>query len=246
MMPHQSAWPFDTGSRPATRPALLGRLVNGFKRHERPRPTGLFPIGEPAGHICVAFDIVAFGRCYDDDVQMFVHSSLYHILELTFDRAGIAWGACRREDRGDGALIIVPNGTSPAALIGPLVTELVTCLHRYNKLVSDDAQIRLRMAVHTGPVYADANGLVGRSLVHLFRMLEAPEFKQGIRASGTVLGVVASERLYRDVIEPSSTSLSLGEYEPIEVVLKETRSPAWMAIHGRRPTETLVGLSQTA
>ena len=224
-------WPLLTGSadRPATRAALLGRLAGTFRRHERPRPVGM-PPEEPSFRTCVAFDIVAFGARSDDEVQVFVHRNLYAILELGFVRAGIAWDASRREDRGDGALIIVPPATAPAMLVGPLVAELATCLRRYNKLVADVAQIRLRMAVHHGPVYADPDGLVGSSLVHLFRLLDAPAFKRALSASGADLGVVASERLYRDVIEPSRSGAPLGDYEPIEVNLKETRSPAWVYV----------------
>jgi hypothetical protein len=238
----QFPWPFRIGHsvRPGNRPALFGRLADTLRRPDRPRTTGLFAGEEATFCTCVAFDIVAFGsRCHDDDLQVFVHRSLYQILEIAFERAGIGWEASHREDRGDGALIIVPMGTAPAALIGPLVGELANCLRLYNKLVADAAQIRLRMAVHSGPVYADANGLVGRCLVHLFRMLEAPEFKRTVAGSGANLGVVASDRLYRDVIEPSRSTMNLGTYRPIEVVLKETRSPAWMHVPGEPPPAEL-------
>ena len=223
-------WPFLTGTadRPETRAALLGRLAGTFKRHQRPRPFGL-PDERPF-RTCVAFDIVAFGARFDDEVQVFVHRNLYEILELAFTRAGVSWTASRREDRGDGALIIVPPATAPSALVGPLVAELTICLRQYNKLVADAAQIRLRMAVHYGPVYADPNGLVGSSLVHLYRMLDAPAFRRTLSASGADLGVVTSERLYRDVIEPGRATPPVGAYRPIEVNLKETRSPAWVYV----------------
>lgn len=230
VMPSQSAGPLSPGPlvRSFTRIALLGRLADTFKH---PRAAGPSAIEESPSRTCVAFDIVGFGaRCYDDEVQVFVHQSLYHILELAFGRSGVGWEASRREDRGDGALIIVPEGTPPAMLIGPLVAELAVCLRRYNKLVADAAQIRLRMAVHTGPVYSDANGQVGSCLVHLFRMLEAPAFKHAVAASAADLGVVTSERLYRDVIEPSPSAMDLGTYEPIEVDLKETHSSAWVYV----------------
>ena len=223
-------WPFLTGTadRSETRTALLGRLASSFTRHPRPRPFGL-PDERPF-RTCVAFDIVAFGTRFDDEVQVFVHRNLYEILELAFERAGVSWTASRREDRGDGALIIVPPATAPSALVGPLVTELTTCLRRYNKLVAEAAQIRLRMAVHYGPVYADPNGLVGTSLVHLYLMLDAPAFRRTLSASGADLGVVTSERLYRDVIEPDRATPPVGCYRPIEVNLKETRSPAWVYV----------------
>jgi len=233
--------------RTTSRSTLLGWLAGSVKRRSRRLADGMFASTDAPCRSSVAFDIVAFGtRCPDDEVQVFVHRSLYDILELSFDQAGIGWHSVQREDRGDGALVVLPAGKPPELLVGPLVLALATFLRRYNKLVSDAAQIRLRMAVHSGPVYSDANGVVGRSLVHLFRMLEAPTFKDAMKVSEAALGVVASERLYRDVIEPAEDVLSIGPFEPIEVDVKETHSPAWMAMHGDQPTEALLGLSKTA
>ncbi|HZE32733.1 MAG TPA: hypothetical protein VE198_15015, partial [Actinoallomurus sp.] len=57
----------------------------------------------------VAFDVVAFGdRRRDDDVQLYVRSGLYRIIEKAFDAVGVPWRACHREDRGDGVLVVVP------------------------------------------------------------------------------------------------------------------------------------------
>lgn len=230
-------WPFPVScvGRSARRSALSGWL-GVFKRHERADIAGLLALDECPRRACVAFDIVGFGaRCREDDLQVFVHCWLYHILELAFERAGVPWGASLREDRGDGALVIVPEGTALASLLGPLVTELTVCLRQYNRLVADAVQIRLRMAVHSGPVFTDTNGKVGRCLVHLYRMLEAPAFKHAVAASGADLGVIASEQIYRDVIEQAAEVRGLGVYRPIEVVLKETRSTAWMYVSDDDP-----------
>jgi hypothetical protein len=34
--------------------------------------------------------------------QLTVHEGLYHVLREAFAEAGVDWGACRVEDRGDG------------------------------------------------------------------------------------------------------------------------------------------------
>lgn len=225
-------WPFPVSSvtRSASRSVLSG-WSGVFKRHEQAGIARLLALDECPRRTCVAFDIVEFGaRCRDDDLQVFVHCWLYHILEVAFGRAGVPWEPSQREDRGDGALVIVPDGTSLAALLGPLVAELTVCLRQYNRLVADAVQIRLRMAVHRGPVFTDTNGKVGRCLVHLFRMLEAPAFKHAVAASGAHLGVVTSEQIYRDVIEQAAEVRGLDVYRPIEVVLKETRATAWMYV----------------
>lgn len=234
-------WPFNgfsTLARP--RPAFLRRLAGAALRHTTGATERLDTVHDRA---CVAFDIVAFGsRCRDDDVQLHVHRSLYTILEQTFEDAGISWRQCHHEDRGDGALIIAPAGTPTATLIGPVVDILTEHLHLYNKLTSDAAQIQLRMAVHTGSVYRDANGVVGRCLVHLFRLLEAPMFKHELASARADLGVVVSEHVYRDTVQPADGPIDAASYRPIEAAVKETRSPAWVSLadEGHRETATTV------
>lgn len=230
-------------ARSVPRVARPGRIAGGPKCPDGPHIGDLFALDERPRCVSVAFDIVGFGaRCHDDEIQIFVHRSLYGMLKESFDRAGISWPATHHEDRGDGALVLIPAGTSPSVLIGPLIAELVRCLRQYNKLVADAAQIRLRMAVNCGPVFRDANGLVGSCLVHLFRMLEAPEFKRLVADSGTDLGVVASERIYRDVIEPATSAPGIGVFQPIEVILKETRSSAWVYLSDDPRTAALSDL----
>lgn len=134
-----------------TWPALLEKFASVRSIRRQSERTGT-AIPSPAHRTCIAFDIVGFGaRCQDDDVQIFVHRTLYHILEVAFERAGVGWPASLCEDRGGGTLVIVPAETAPATVLGPLVTELAVCLRQYNKLVADAAQIWLRMAVNDGP-----------------------------------------------------------------------------------------------
>ena len=45
---------------------------------------------------------------------MYVHKSLYEMLETAFDRSDVPWSCCVHEDRGDGALVLVPP-TIPVA-----------------------------------------------------------------------------------------------------------------------------------
>ena len=40
--------------------------------------------------------------------QLVVRDRMYRTLRRTFGEAGIAWHICDTEDRGDGALILVP------------------------------------------------------------------------------------------------------------------------------------------
>jgi hypothetical protein len=176
-----------------------------------------------------AFDVVAFGdRRRDDDVQVHVRTELYRILREAFDRSAVAWHGCHHEDRGDGVLVIVPPLVSVELLIDPLIDRVRAGLRRHNKLSSEAAQIRLRMALHAGHVRFDEHGVAGHALIHVFRMLEAPTFKTAFAASGSELGLIASDRLYEEVIRHGPGLIDPGVYEPVHVSVKETRTQAWV------------------
>jgi hypothetical protein len=200
----------------------MGRLSGVL----RPRP---YAVKGSLQCAVVAFDIADFGdRRRDDDVQLYVRAGLYRILEEAFEDAGVPWRECHREDRGDGVLIVVPALVATEALISPLTERVRVGLRRHNKLSSEPAQIRLRMALHTGHVHFDAYGVAGRTLVHAFRLLEAPTFKTAFAATGRELGCVISDRLYDDVIRHGPGLIDPDLYEAISVSVKETETRAWV------------------
>jgi hypothetical protein len=177
----------------------------------------------------VAFDVVAFGdRRRDDDVQLYVRSGLYRIIEKAFDAVGVPWRACHREDRGDGVLVVVPAPYATESLISPLADRVRAGLRRHNKLSSEAAQIRLRMALHAGHVHFDEHGVAGQTLVHAFRLLEAPAFKTAFAATRCELGFVVSDRLYDDVIRHGPGLIDPDLYDAINVSVKETEARAWV------------------
>jgi hypothetical protein len=177
----------------------------------------------------LAFDIVAFGdRRRDDDVQLYVRSRLYRILETAFAEVGLPRWRCHREDRGDGVLLVVPPPVSAELLVTPLADRVRAGLRRHNKLSSDAAQIRLRMALHAGHVHFDPYGVAGQTLVHAFRLLEAPAFKTAFAAMPCELGLVVSDRVYEDVIRHGPDLIDPASYDAISVSVKETEARAWV------------------
>ncbi len=177
----------------------------------------------------LAVDIKAFNHPErDEDVQRFLRAAMYDLLAGAFDGSCVQWSACHREDRGDGVLVVAPQGTPETALIDPLVDHLRAGLRRHNKLCSDLAAIRLRMAVHAGQVHFDQNGISGHAVTHLFRMLEAAAFKRAFAASDADFALVTSAALYDDVISRGPGLIDPDMYAPINIRCKETRARAWL------------------
>jgi hypothetical protein len=185
---------------------------------------------EEAGYCpMLAVDIKAFNHPErDEDVQRFLRTAMYDLLASAFDGSCVQWSACHREDRGDGVLVVAPPGTPETALIDPLVDHLRAGLRRHNKLCSDLAAIRLRMAVHAGQVHFDQNGISGHAVTHLFRMLEAAAFKRAFAASDADFALVTSAALYDDVISRGPGLIDPDMYAPINIRCKETRARAWL------------------
>jgi hypothetical protein len=191
----------------------------------------------PSGfHTIFVCDIVGFGRRQGRDrVQEHLRATLYAALENAFDAAGLGFAGSYREDRGDGVMIVPPAEADSALLVHPLADHLRGEIRRANELASEIATMRLRVALHCGPMNSDANGLVGTTVNHVFRLLDAPGFKQAMEDSTAAVGLLASEEFYAAVIQDGRGAIDPAEFSPIDVSVKETAATAWIRVPGAAP-----------
>jgi len=81
----------------------------------------------------VVVDVEGFGsKRRTNRHQVAVRDGLYRSMREAFRRAGIPWGYCDHEDRGDGILILVPAELPKGLLVESLPFELVNALHTHN------------------------------------------------------------------------------------------------------------------
>lgn len=192
---------------------------------EHARPSGFRTI-----FVC---DIVGFGeRAGRDRVQEHLHLGLYRTLRAAFGASGIRFDDCYHEDRGDGVMAVLPAEADAALLVFPLVDHLRAEVRRANELASDAAAMRLRVALHCGRMGSDAEGLVGTTVNHVFRLLDAPGFKQAMKESTAAVGVLASAEFHAAVIRDGRGAIDPERFRPIDVHVKETRTTAWIHVPG--------------
>jgi hypothetical protein len=186
------------------------------------------------GHLCGLFavDIVAFNAQHrDDDIQVYVHKSMYEMLQIAFDRSDVPWSDCAHEDCGDGALVIVP----PTIPFGRMVTvpdRLRTLVRRHNHVSSDAAQVQLRTAMHIGSVHYDGHGFVGHDVSLLFRLLDARAFRRMLSESSAEVAFIASGNAYEHVIRRNPSLAEPTPFRRLLVHVKETRTRAWACTPG--------------
>jgi hypothetical protein len=186
-------------------------------------------LGALDGQLCGLFgiDIVGFNSWWrDDDIQMYVHKSLYEMLEATFDSSDVPWSRCVHEDRGDGALVVIPPMIPVAGLV-TIPERLRLLVRRHNHVSCDAARIQLRVAMHIGPVRHDGYGFVGHEVSLLFRLLNARPLRRMLSESGAEVAFIASATMYEQVIRRRPSLVDPALFQRLPVQVKETRTRAW-------------------
>jgi class 3 adenylate cyclase len=188
------------------------------------------PAFSPDGQICamLAVDIAGFTRPdRDDDIRGYLHEELYGFLRKALDDSGIPWAECYREDRGDGALVVVPPGISPKGIIDPFPERLRALVRFHNHVSRPTAGIQLRAAVHIGMAVHDGNGFVGSDVNYLFRMLDARALRRALAASDGELAMAVSGYVFRNLVCRYPSLVSPDAFEEIRFQVKRTRARAW-------------------
>lgn len=191
-----------------------------------------FPV---EGQTCAVFvvDIVGFTRVgRDDDIRRYLRERLYAYLQQAFDRSGVPWAECFCEDRGDGALVVVPPEIPVKGLIDPLPDKLRRLIRLHNHVSSAAADMQLRAALHIGPVEHDGHGFVGSDVDFAFRMLDARGLRTRLSDSGAELGLIVSDYVYHGFICRHPAATDPAAYRGVRFQTKNTKARAWTYLPG--------------
>jgi class 3 adenylate cyclase len=170
-------------------------------------------------------DVVGFGR-RKNSAQSEIRRRMYGIVERELHRSGIDRNRCYHFDRGDGILMAIPAAVCTMRLVDPLLDNLGIALRSHNRLSVQEVQIRLRIALHVGPVHCDTRGLFGSGVILPFRLLDAPTLRDPELYRRDVT-LIASDAVYEDVLLHEDHQ---AEYRCVEVKVKETDTRAWVRL----------------
>jgi hypothetical protein len=230
-------WSAQAGPPEDTASAAAGRDLPAYfpAPYDPGAAAAACPAPDASGQMCGLFgvDIAGFTDPRRDEyVQLYLREAMYHILQRAFDGSGVPWRACQHEDRGDGALIIVPPGISVDGLADPLPERLCGLIRVHNRLSSEDARIQLRAAAHVGKVYRDNHGFAGDAANHLFRLLETPALKHLLASSRSELAFITSDYFYDTAVRRHPTLVDPAAFQPVTVDLKHATAKGWVQLIG--------------
>jgi tetratricopeptide (TPR) repeat protein len=176
----------------------------------------------------IVVDVERFGDPARTNLdQLTVREALYLALAQAFAESGIGWDSCVSEDRGDGALILVPPEVPKTLLVAALPGLLAAAVSRHNAGCTVPERMRLRVAMHAGEVYRDVHGVAGAAVNHVFRLAEAPELRSALAASPGVLALIVSDWFFSEVVRHDPAA-EPGSYRRVRVIVKETAAIGWI------------------
>lgn len=177
--------------------------------------------------VLLATDVVAFGTHYrDTPAQAKARHHMYQCLKVTFTLTGLPWAHCYVEDRGDGVLIVAPPIAPADHYLDPMLHQLNAVLRHGNR--ETGSRLRMRIALHYGPVHFDDYGVTGPDTLLLFRLLEARTLKKAVSTTDADLAAIISDAIFRDATDRDAL-IDRHAYRPTTASHKEARHiPAWL------------------
>jgi class 3 adenylate cyclase len=210
--------------------SLLYAPDHADARHSGWRAEGFGTRPVPLHRTIICVDVEGFAdlRRTNTD-QTAVRRGLYQALDRAFTASRVPWREFHYEDRGDGALILIPSEVPKNILATNVPGALAAALHQHNQAHHWNAQIRLRLAIHAGEVVHDEHGVAGTAINLTARLLEAKALKRALRRSPGVLGMIASEWFFDEVIRHDAANFPAA-YRKVRVSVKKTRASGWIRL----------------
>jgi hypothetical protein len=188
-----------------------------------------------SGQVCamLTLDIAGFTRPdRDEEVRIYIRKAFYAMLREALHGSGIPWDRCYREDRGDGALVIMSPDIPARCIIDPFPERMRGLIRVYNRMSIPAAQIQVRAAAHIGPVYRDDHGLVGDDINLLCRMLDAEPLHAALADSGAELALAISGYMHDTLVRRHPALAGQTPFQQVNTQVKGTQVNAWIHLPG--------------
>jgi hypothetical protein len=178
----------------------------------------------PEYRVLLTVDVEDYSSRTDGE-QRTLQSALGATIDAAADAAELNRQEWLRQLGGDGVFAILPPGTDVTRLMDVFVRETDAALGAYNRRRAGEtwSQMRLRMAVHAGPVHVDgATGWPGQHVVQPARLRDSDPVRVALRALPAAdLAVIVSSEIYRDYITQGPGVPRPNEFRAVRVEVKK-------------------------
>jgi ribokinase len=192
--------------------------------------------GGPALYrVIVVVDAESFTHPVRTDADLAaVRAGIYKTLRYAFDGAGIPWGDCESQDRGDGAIVLVSPSYPKLRLFCPLPAMLRGEVLKHNAGTAPTSRIRLRVAIHAGEVSDDGRGFVGSAVNFACRVVDSPAVKDFHASATSLVTMAVSAGMFNDVVRQEAAA-EPDTYCALNVVSKNLECEIYAKVIGGLP-----------
>jgi hypothetical protein len=182
---------------------------------------------------CIAVDVQAYGG-NNDRRQSEIQHDLPRLLSRAAGGTGLDRSRWQIQRKGDEELAVHPmDGTEPR-LVDDFIRHLVSELREYNGLRVPAARMRLRAAIHHGPVELADNGFAGATVVTTARLLSSRHLYDALTTDDSAdIALLLSDDVYRSTVAGGHTTLRGEDFRRVPVREKEYEATAWLQVPGR-------------
>ncbi|MFC4855612.1 hypothetical protein [Actinophytocola glycyrrhizae] len=190
---------------------------------------------QPRQRIIVACDVEG-STSRTNPAKATLRADMYELLEATLLECEITEEV--REpfyDYGDGVMVLLRpvDGVPKTLLLHTFVPVLSTRLTAH-AIRHPDRMFRLRVAIHSGEVHFDRQGVFGEDLDITFRLLDSPELKSRLQQTDAPLVLAVSGDIHRSVIRHGYDGIDGRTFDPaICLEVAEQRHVGWVHVPGQ-------------
>jgi hypothetical protein len=132
---------------------------------------------------------------------------------------------------GDGELSVILDEECEPRVVDPFVRHLNALLAQHNQGLDEQRRLRMRVAIHHGMYSPAANGLAGKAVVELARMLDSQPLRAALGADPVAnLALMVSQRVFEDIVEYGLTSYAVDDFTQVDVRQKEFAQRTWLHV----------------
>lgn len=205
-------------------------------------------IGHGVRRLCIAVDLEHYSQ-RSDAGQVEAQRAMSTLLRRAGEHGALERALWLIQPQGDGELALLPPGIDEAYVITSLMQQVSSGLHEYNRIASDAARLRMRIAVHEGVTYVADSGFAGDAINTVCRLRDAAEARKALHAARGDVVLIVSARIYQDVIcGNDSYVLPPAEFRPAQIEMpdKSFRAQAYIYAGGQAAGQSQAGPTPAA
>jgi len=167
-------------------------------------------------------------------VRSRLQADMFELIGRVLAETGVDNGGCTIDERGDGALIVLPSDAPKGRLTDVLVHQLPLWLMRLAEQHNELGRLRLRLGLNYGDASRTEQGSwLSTAVDTLFRLVDSAPAKHALAAArDSLMVLIVSDTWFTDVIRPGLGDTFVSEFRPLTVTSHQTDFPAWIALPG--------------